>query len=125
MKEQVQWLLKVQLLITVLYPVLTGLLGWGDVLSALIGCLISLLPSAYFGQRLLRQVKNYDPMLWLRSAYRFEIGKWVLAATLFALAFSSGYSWDPIILFVGYLLTQMSGLVSPYFVKGTVGNNGR
>jgi ATP synthase protein I len=125
MKQQVQWLLKIQLLITVLYPVLTGFLGWGDIISALVGCLISLLPSAYFGQRLLRQANNYDPMLWLRSAYRFEIGKWVLAALLFALAFSSAYAWDPIVLFVGYLFTQMSGLVSPYFVKGTVGNNGR
>ena len=125
MKAQVFGLLKIQLLITALYPVLIAVLGWGDEISALAGCLISFLPATYFGLRVLGQANSYDPVLWLRSTYRFEIGKWVLAAVLFALAFSSGYPWDPIILFAGYLLVQMSGLISPYIVKGSVGNNGR
>jgi F0F1-type ATP synthase assembly protein I len=118
MKAQAYRLLKVQLLITIFYPAFITALDWGDAISALTGCLFSLLPSTYFSLRMLRQMDNLDAVSWLRSAYSFEIGKWVMAGLLFALAFSSGYRWDPIVLFAGYLLTQMSGIFSPSSVKG-------
>ena len=118
MKVQVLQLLKTQLFVTVIYPALVALTAWGDTLSALVGCLASLLPSAYFGMRMLKQADNNNAEQWLGSAYRADIGKWILAGIIFALAFTSNYRWDPIVLFAGYLLTQMSGVVLPIIQKG-------
>ncbi len=118
MKAQVMQLLKTQLLVTAIYPALIALTAWGDILSALVGCLASLLPSTYFGIRMLKQADNNNAEQWLGFAYRADIGKWILAGIIFALAFTSGYRWDPIVLFAGYLLTQMSGMFLPIIQKG-------
>ena len=118
MKAQVLQLFKIQLLVTFIYPALIVLFAWGDALSALVGCLASLLPSTYFGIRMLKQAENNNAEQWLGYAYRSDIGKWILAGIVFALAFTSGYRWDPIVLFAGYLLTQMSGMFLPIIQKG-------
>jgi len=34
------------------------------------------------------------------------------------LAFTSGYPWDPVILFAGFVLIQLSGLFAPLVIKG-------
>ena len=86
----------------------------GDGFSALTGCLASLIPSSYFGYKMLRQADNDNAVEWLGYTYRSGIGKWLMAGIIFGLAFSSGYQWDPFILFAGYLLVQMSGVFVPY-----------
>lgn len=118
MKAQVQLLLTVQLVLMLLYLGLVYGLKLGDVFSALTGCLASLIPSLYFSFKMLRSRLESDPSEWLSYVYRSDIGKWIMAAIIFALAFSSGYQWDPLILFVGYLLVQMAGMFVPIFQKG-------
>lgn len=100
------------------YLLLVFILGLGSEVSALTGCLLSLLPNIYFYLRMLRQAENENAAQWLGYAYRSDVSKWILAVSLFALLFSIDYAWDPIILFVGYLLVQMSGLFLPFIQKG-------
>ena len=118
MKTQIQYLLAVQLVITLFYLVLAYLLKPGSEVSALTGCFASLLPNIYFYIKMLRQAENNDAAEWLGYAYRSDIGKWLMAGVIFAVLFSSGYQWDPLILFVGYLLVQMSGIFVPFIHKG-------
>lgn len=118
MKAQIQFLLGIQLVVMLVYMALVYLLQLGDKLSAWTGCLASLLPSIYFCTRMMRQADNNDAAAWLGYAYRSDIGKWVFAGVIFAVAFSSGYQWDPIVLFVGYLLVQVSGMFIPLIHKG-------
>lgn len=107
-----------QLTMSLAYLLLIELIRVGDQISALTGCLASLLPSAYFCFRMYRQANNNDATNWLGHAYRSDIGKWIFGGLIFALAFSSGYPWNPIVLFVGYLLVQMSGIFVPIIYKG-------
>lgn len=118
MKSQIQALLGVQLAVMLAFVTLVYLLQLGDELSAWTGCLASLLPSIYFCTRMMRQADNNEAAEWLGYAYRADIGKWVFAGIIFAVAFSSGYQWDPTVLFVGYLLVQISGMFVPLIHKG-------
>jgi len=118
MKIQIQLLLTVQLVFMLVYCLLVFWLRLGDVFSALTGCLASLIPSSYFSYKMLRQLDNDNAAEWLSYTYRSDIGKWLMAGIIFALAFSSDYRWDPLILFVGYLLIQMSGIFVPFLYKG-------
>ena len=118
MKTQIQLLLTVQLVLMLIYCLLIFLLRLGDVFSALTGCLASLIPSAYFSYKMLRQLDNDNAVEWLSYTYRSEIGKWLMAGLIFALAFTSDYDWNPLILFVGYLIIQMSGVFVPFLYKG-------
>lgn len=101
-----------------LYLSAVYLSGSGDLISALTGCLASLLPSSYFSYKMLRQAGNDNAAQWLGYTYRSSVGKWLMAGIIFALAFTSGYSWDPLTLFAGYLLVQMSGMFVPIIYKG-------
>ena len=118
MKAQVQLLLTVQLVLMLLYIGFVYGLKLGDLFSAFVGCLASLIPSMYFSFKMLRSRLETDAAEWLAYAYRSDIGKWIMAAMIFALAFSSDYSWDPLILFIGYLLVQMAGMFVPLLQKG-------
>lgn len=119
MKAQIRLLLTVQASVMLGYLVVIFIVDRQGLVSATTGCLASLLPSLYFSFRMLRYSQVEDPAKWLGHAYRSDIGKWVLAGVIFALAFSSGYQWDPIILFIGYLLVQMSAFFIPIMFKGT------
>ena len=118
MRAQIQYLLTVQFVVLLMYCLLVFLLKLGDVFSALTGCLASLLPSIYFSYKMLRQVDNDNAVEWLSYTYRSDVSKWLMAGIIFVLAFTSDYRWDPLILFVGYLLVQMSGIFVPIFFKG-------
>jgi len=118
MKKQIQLLFTVQSVVMLLYLSAVTVFGLGDGFSALTGCLASLIPSSYFGYKMLRQVGNNNAAEWLGYTYRSGIGKWLMAGIIFVLAFTSGYQWDPLILFAGYLLVQMSGMFVPFIHKG-------
>ena len=117
MKSQIQLLLTTQLVVMLVFLALVYVFGLGDELSALTGCLASLFPSVYFSFRMLRQASNNNAVEWLGYAYRSDVGKWVMAAIIFALIFTSKYQWDVLILFVGYLLVQISGMFVPFLEK--------
>ena len=87
-------------------------------MSALAGCLAALVPKTYFDIRMLRSPVNKNAAQWLGYAYRSEIGKWVIMGAIFTLAFSTGYSWDPVVLFAGFVLLQLSGWLAPFVIKG-------
>jgi ATP synthase protein I len=99
---------------------LLGLGLWDIALtpSALMGCAAALIPKTYFSIRMLRETENNNATQWLGYAYRSEIGKWVIMSAILVLAFTSGYPWDPVVLFAGFVLIQVSGWFVPFVTKG-------
>lgn len=87
-------------------------------LSALVGCMAGLIPNTYFSMRMLQSANNNNAIQWLGYAYRSEIGKWLISGAIFVLAFSSDYPWDPVFLFAGFCLIQLSGWVTAFVIKG-------
>ena len=82
------------------------------------GCAAALVPKTYFTMRMLRTANDDDATRWLGYAYRSEIGKWAIMGSIFALAFSSDYPWNPAVMFAGFGLIQLSGLLAPFVIKG-------
>jgi F0F1-type ATP synthase assembly protein I len=119
MKNQAVRTLVFQFALGGVYLAGIGLWDPAGIPSALVGCAASLVPKTYFDLRLLRVADNdKDAAQWLGYAYRTEIGKWVIMGTIFALAFTSDYPWDPVVLFAGFILMQVSGWFVPLIVKG-------
>ena len=118
MKVYVQVQLAFQVLVMLFYTAFVWLLDLGDTFSAFTGCLASLIPGTYFAVKMLRQDPDISAQQWLGHAYRSDIAKWIMTGIIFALAFTSAYQWDPVILFVGYLLMQVSGMFVPLIQKG-------
>ena len=119
MKNQIIRTLVLQYILGVIYLTGTGLWDTAALLSALVGCMAALLPKTYFGARMiLATEKNNDAAQWLGYAYRSEIGKWVIMGAIFAAAFTANYPWDPVVLFAGFVLIQLSGRVVPLVFKG-------
>ena len=118
MKNQIYATLIVQYLLSAIYVV--GVVIWNDsvMLSALVGCMASLAPNTYHNIRMLKQVENKNAIQWLGYAYRSEFVKWVMTGTIFLLAFTANYQWDPIVLFAGYCLIQISSWFIPLILKG-------
>jgi len=99
----------------------SGVVIWNDsvMLSALVGCLAFLVPNIYHSIRMLKQAENYNNAVqWLGYAYRSEFVKWLMTGMIFMLAFTADYEWDPIILFAGFVLLQMSSWFIPLIIKG-------
>ena len=97
-----------------------GVVIWNDsvMLSALTGCIACLLPNTYHSIRILRQTENNNAVQWLGFAYRSEFAKWLMTGMIFLLAFTTNYQWDPMILFAGYILLQLSSWFVPLVFKG-------
>ncbi len=118
MKNQIIRTLIFQYLLGVTYLIGTGLWDAASMFSALIGCLAALLPTTWFGYRMIKaQDQENDAALILGYAYRSEIGKWVMMALIFWMAFTTEYPWDPGFLFAGFVLVLMSGWVAPLVIK--------
>ena len=119
MKNQIIRTLILQYILGVIYLLGTGLWDVAAWFSALVGCLAALIPKTYFGLRMIQATKNdNDATRWLGSAYRLEFGKWVLMVLILGMAFTTDYPWNPIVLFAGFVLIQISGLVAPLVTKG-------
>ena len=118
MKNQIIKTLVLQYILGVIYLAGTGLWDTAVTLSALVGCVAALIPKTYFGIRMIRATEeNKNAAQWLGYAYRSEIGKWVIMGSIFALAFTTGYPWDPVVLFAGFVLIQLSGWFAPLVIK--------
>ena len=109
MKNQIIRILILQYILGATYLLGTGLWDMTVIPSALTGCVAALIPKTYFDIRMLRTMKNNSALQWLGYAYRSEIGKWVIMSVIFLLAFTSDYPWDPVVLFAGFVLIQVSG----------------
>ena len=119
MKNQIIRILVLQYVLGVIYLVGSGLWDIAVIPSALVGCLAALVPKTFFSFRMLQAAENNnDAVQWLGYAYRSEIGKWVILGMIFLLAFTSGYPWDPVFLFAGFVLVQFSGWFIPFVIKG-------
>jgi len=118
MKSQIIRTLVFQYILGGIYLLGTGLWDISVAFSALVGCVAGLVPGTWFGVRMLRTAENDDAMRWLGYAYRSEFGKWVLTGAIFALAFTSGYDWDPEFLFAGFTLVLLSGWLAPLVIGG-------
>ena len=118
MKNQIIRTLVLQYGLAVVYLAVVTLWDLAVTASALLGCLAALVPKTYFSFRMLQVADNDDAAQWLSYVYRSEIGKWVIMAGIFATAFTSGYTWDPVIVFAGFILVQTSGWFAPMVTKG-------
>lgn len=118
MKNQIYKTLIIQYLLGGIY--LIGVVIWNDsvMLSALVGCIASLVPNSYQSIRMQKQIENNNAMQWLGYAYRSEFVKWLMTGMIFWLAFTANYQWDPIVLFAGFVLMQMSSWFIPFIFKG-------
>ena len=118
MKNQIYATLIIQYLLSAIYVV--GVVIWNDsvMLSALVGCMACLAPNTYHNIRMLKQVENTNAIQWLGYAYRSEFVKWVMTGIIFLLAFTANYQWDPIVLFAGFCLIQISSWFIPLILKG-------
>jgi F0F1-type ATP synthase assembly protein I len=119
MKNQIFRTLVFQCVLGGVYLTGIGLWDPAEIPSALVGCVASLVPKAYFGIRMLRAAdNNSEAAQWLGSAYRAELGKWVIMGAIFVLAFTADYPWDPVVLFAGFVLIQLSGWFVPLITEG-------
>jgi F0F1-type ATP synthase assembly protein I len=118
MKNQIFRTLIIQYILGTIY--LIGLVIWNDtvMLSGLVGCIAGLVPNTYQSVRMTKQTENNNAVQWLGYAYRSELVKWLMTGIIFLLAFTSNYPWDPIVLFAGFCLIQMSSWFVPLIVKG-------
>ena len=116
--KEIWKVLKIQFVLAGVYFV--GIAFWNDafILSALVGCMAALIPNTYFYMSMGKQTKNNNAEQWLGYAYRSEIGKWLMTCMIFLLAFTSKHSWDPIVLFAGYVLVLVSSWFVPFIDKG-------
>ena len=118
MKSQIIGILIFQYALGAVYLVVAGLWDIALIPSALLGCMAVLIPNTYFGIRMLRETENNNAPQWLGYAYRSTIGKWVIMSAILVLAFSTNYPWDPVVLFAGFVLIQVSGWFAPFVTKG-------
>ena len=118
MNKQLWGALIVQCILGGIY--IAGIAFWDNkvVFSAFVGCMAGLIPNAYFYIRMSKQSGNDDAGQWLSYAYRSEFGKWLMTGMIFVLAFTSGHPWDPLVLFAGYVLVQISSWFVPFIIKG-------
>ena len=118
MKSQIIKVLILQYGLGGSYLAAAGLWDLASIISAMTGCMAALAPKTYFSLRMLRTTEDKNAQQWLGYAYRSEIGKWVIMSAIFVLAFTTDYPWDPVVLFTGFVLIQLSGWFTPFVTKG-------
>lgn len=99
---------------TVLFAV-TG--GWIAAYSALSGGLIALVANAYFAFKAFRYFGARSATAIVQSIWTGVMGKWIITAVLFALAFLGIEPLSPLSLFGGYLLVLATAAAAPLMVK--------
>lgn len=93
-----------------------AMFGLGSARSTLLGCLVCLVPQAWFARVLFRDQRARFSQQILKSAYRGEAMKLLLSATLFAVVFR----WVdvvPVMFFAGYFLIHVTFWFAPWFFR--------
>ncbi|MGE6606133.1 ATP synthase subunit I [Halomonas sp. NPDC076908] len=91
--------------------------GWEAVVSALVGGMISLLPSLYFVWRGTRQQRGKQQQRNVLNLYQAAMGKFGLTVALFALAFVVVPPSNPAFFFVAYVVAQLMHWLTPWLVR--------
>ena len=91
--------------------------GWVAAYSALLGGLIALLANAYFAFKAFRYFGARSAKAIVQSIWAGAMGKWIITAVLFALAFVGVEPLDPMKLFIGYLLALLAAACAPLLMK--------
>lgn len=104
-----------------------GIDGRDGALSTVLGCVIAILPNAYFTLQVFRFKASEDPVRALGALYRGEGGKFILVMVLCALTFRFLELHNPLLLFTALfvmLVTQTiaSVLVLPSLKKESAAN---
>ena len=91
--------------------------GWEAVVSALVGGMISLLPSLYFVWRGTRQQHGKQKQRNVLNLYQAAMGKFGLTVAFFALAFVLVPPSNPAFFFIAYVVAQLMHWLAPWLVR--------
>jgi ATP synthase protein I len=110
-------LFQAQLVATVAIMVLaSGVSGASAALSALLGGVVSILPSVYFVWRGTQRNTKY-PQRNVLNLYQTAMGKFGLTVALFALVFALVPLSNPAFFFVAYVVAQLMHWLTPWLVQ--------
>lgn len=110
-------LFQAQLAVTMFVMMLAAVWAGVDAaLSALVGGMISLLPSMYFVWRGLRQQRGKQQQRNVLNFYQAAMGKFGLTVALFALVFVVVPPSNPAFFFVAYVVAQLMHWLTPWLV---------
>jgi len=101
-----------------IFVVLILMINQSAVFSALVGVVACFVPESYLGWKLSKTEKVYDASRWLGLTYQSIISKWIMTAMIFAISFSSSFQWNYEILFIGFIVVNIAGLLTPVLLKG-------
>ena len=118
MNNEIWKVLLIQLVLSFLYAGAVAIWNMDALFSAIVGCMAGLIPNTYICYRMSRQLDNNNAAQVLGYAYRSEFGKWLMTGMIFLLAFTSDQLWDPVFLFAGFILIQVSSGFIPFVTKG-------
>lgn len=116
MNKNIKASILARLLASCLFVIFIYLFHQVAVFSAFVGVLACLIPESYQGWKVSKTENEFEPGKWLRLAYQSMISKWLMTAVIFVMAFSSSLQWDYKILFIGYLVVNVSGLLTPILI---------
>lgn len=118
MNSKIKTTVLVRSLTAALYVLIVYIVQAEAIFSSFVGVLACVVPESYQGWKLSKTEKEYEPSKWLRLVYQAMIAKWIMTAMILAISFSSSFQWNYKILFIGYLVVSVSGLLTPIFFKG-------
>jgi len=85
--------------------------------SVLLGSLIALLANVYFTYKAFKYFGARSVPAIIQSFWAGQVGKMFITAALFALVFIAVKPLNVVLLFVGYILIQLTSVVSLFFSK--------
>lgn len=109
----VKRLLLVQLLVAILFPLVLLPFGTNAALSAVAGCLASLIPNLYFAYRTFQYSGARSAQKIVRGFYAGEAMKLVLTALIFALCFKYLKTLNVAAMFGGFIMVQLAVWLTP------------
>lgn len=111
-----QRLLLCQLSITMLLATIAMLFSSTAAVSAILGGLVSIVPTAYFATKLFRHQGAHAARQIINSFYKGEALKIVLTIVLFALVFKF-FNIVPLVFFAVYIMAQMVFWFAPLIFR--------
>jgi len=90
----------------------------GRAIPTLVGGLIGVVPNAFLAARVMSPRAGASAQSLLRAGWLGEVGKLVIAAVLFAVAFKTLRPLHPGFLFTGYIATLLAMPVGLLFDRG-------
>jgi len=118
MNSNIKTSMMVRFVVGCVFVVLIYVFQQASVFSAFIGFMACFIPESYQGWKISKTGGVYEPNMWLRLAYQSMITKWLMTAMIFAVSFSTEIQWDYVILFIGYVIVNVFGLLTPILIKG-------